>query len=1058
MKLFRDFKLRKKIASSFGLLIAMIAINALVAAASTYVIVGQIAHKQSVGEIFTEIDKVRLLVSNYVNTRSRVSAQQVFQGLESLHGRVDAAHHDWHDEELRGMPVLLDEFNLNFQKFMAETDQAAAFKGHAVTLGQRLAAQIEDASRGPDALTPQMFGTLRANLLEMLWVGQGLQSGLQLVPTQEMDKLAKVLSVLSKASQQSRTSVQGALMLYRVERSAADYADNLKSLLAYQDRNHQTEQKLMDLSATLQNTSQKVSVGVEQSISQNINLALGLMAAMIALTLISALALSRYLSREILRPVRALVDVSSQISQGNLQARASVVVNDEIGELALSFNAMTQNLLDKNNALFNISEELEQRVQVRTLQLAQRELLVRQIMDTAPIAVFLVDMEGRITQANHSMVEMFGYPMQELLGKEYVTLVNSAELEIRKAKMLELMNSEIPIVDLDRKFMHANGQEFWAHLTGKLFCDLMGNKLGLVGVIVDITERKKAQEKLQLAANVFTTAREGIFISDAEGTIIDINDAFTRITGYSREDAIGQNPRILKASRHDPMFYSSMWSELKARGVWAGEAWNLRKNGEEFAAMQTISAVRDAQGITQQYVSLFSDITATKAHQSTLEHIAHFDALTNLPNRLLLADRLQQAMSQATRHQRHVAVIYLDLDGFKAINDHHGHDMGDRLLVALAKAMKDALREGDTLARIGGDEFVAMLTDLPAHEASAPLMNRLLAAAAQAVLIEGITMQVSASLGATFYPQAGDIDPDQLLRQADQAMYQAKLAGKNRYHVFDANMDSSMRVHHESLEHIRVALGNQEFVLYYQPKVNLRTGKVIGAEALIRWQHPARGILAPATFLPAIEDHPLAVAVGEWVIDTALYQLEVWNASGLNLPISVNIGARQLQQSDFVKRLQAILAKHPQVHPTSLGLEVLETSALADIAQVSQVIEECAKIGVKFALDDFGTGYSSLTYLKRLHVALLKIDQSFVRDMLEDPDDLAILQGVIGLAAAFKREVIAEGVETVAHGTALLQLGCELAQGYGIARPMPAEQIPTWVSTWRPDVAWSELA
>jgi EAL domain-containing protein (putative c-di-GMP-specific phosphodiesterase class I) len=266
-----------------------------------------------------------------------------------------------------------------------------------------------------------------------------------------------------------------------------------------------------------------------------------------------------------------------------------------------------------------------------------------------------------------------------------------------------------------------------------------------------------------------------------------------------------------------------------------------------------------------------------------------------------------------------------------------------------------------------------------------------------------------------------------------------------------------MRVHHESLGRIRLALDRGEFLLHYQPKVNMHSGQVVGAEALIRWQHPEQGLLAPGAFLPVIEDHPLAVDVGEWVIDAALTQMAVWRAAGLNLPVSVNIGARQLQQSDFVQRLQAILARHPDTSPALLQLEVLETSALADIAQVSQVIEDCAQIGVKFALDDFGTGYSSLTYLKRLRVALLKIDQSFVRDMLDDPDDLAILEGVIGLAAAFKREVIAEGVETVAHGTALLQLGCELAQGYGIARPMPPEQLPAWASTWEPDAAWCEL-
>jgi EAL domain-containing protein (putative c-di-GMP-specific phosphodiesterase class I) len=371
--------------------------------------------------------------------------------------------------------------------------------------------------------------------------------------------------------------------------------------------------------------------------------------------------------------------------------------------------------------------------------------------------------------------------------------------------------------------------------------------------------------------------------------------------------------------------------------------------------------------------------------------------------------------------------------------------------------MKQALREGDSLARLGGDEFVAVLIDLEDLAASRPLLTRLLEACAQPVSVGELSLPVSASLGVTGYPQQQNIDADQLLRQADQAMYQAKLLGKNRFHFFDATQDSDIRGHHEGVERIRLALDKQEFVLHYQPKVNMRSGQIIGAEALIRWQHPEKGMLAPALFLPVIEDNALAVSLGEWVIDTALVQMETWQAAGLDFGVSINIGAHQLQQGNFVDRLKFILAKHPQVKPASLELEILETSALEDIAQVSEVIEACAQIGVTFALDDFGTGYSSLTYLKRLRVAMLKIDQSFVRDMLEDPDDLAILQGIIGLAESFNRQVIAEGVETVEHGTLLLQMGCQLAQGYGIARPMPPQQLPKWVAQWQPDVAWSKL-
>ncbi len=437
-----------------------------------------------------------------------------------------------------------------------------------------------------------------------------------------------------------------------------------------------------------------------------------------------------------------------------------------------------------------------------------------------------------------------------------------------------------------------------------------------------------------------------------------------------------------------------------------------------------------------------------------LEHIAHFDPLTGLPNRVLLADRLQQAMSQSQRQGRTLAVIYLDLDGFKPINDRHGHAIGDQFLVTLAQRMKEALREGDTLSRIGGDEFVAVLVDLEEPQDCSPVLYRLLQTAAEPIIAGDFTLSASASIGVTFFPQDNG-DADLLLRHADQAMYQAKQNGKNRYHLFDVAQDAAITTRHESIEHIRRALAAKEFVLHYQPKVDMRTGRIVGVEALIRWQQPELGLLPPANFLPVIEGHSLIIDIGEWVIESALAQLDKWNDSGLNLPISVNIDASQLQRSGFVAQLTALLARHPGIKPGQLELEILESSALDDVEHVALLMHQCRKLGVNFSLDDFGTGYSSLTYLKRLPAETLKIDRSFVLDMLDDPDDLTIVKGVIGLAAAFRRQAIAEGVETIAHGTRLLALGCSLAQGYCIARPMPADEIPGWVAHWRPDNAWT---
>ncbi len=564
----------------------------------------------------------------------------------------------------------------------------------------------------------------------------------------------------------------------------------------------------------------------------------------------------------------------------------------------------------------------------------------------------------------------------------------------------------------------------------------------------------------RLAASVFTHAREGIIITDVNGHILDVNSTFAHITGFRREEVMGRTPAMLQSDRHGPEFYADMRADLLSKGHWSGDIWSRCRSGELFAALLTVSAVRDAVNVAQHFVALFTDITEIKDHQRQLAHLAHYDALSSLPNRVLLADRLRQAMLQCQRRKKLLAVAFLDLDGFKEVNDRYGHDVGDALLIALAHKLKAALRDGDTLARIGGDEFVAVMTDLDHRDECYCILDRLLGAAHQQNLVQQkqgvgqqeLLLQVSTSIGFTFYPQEG-VDADQLLRQADQAMYQAKQAGKNRYHLFDLAYDTALKTQTESIQRIRQALANDELVLFYQPKVNMTSGQVIGAEALIRWLHPERGLLAPAQFLPIIENHILGIALGEWVIDTALRQMTLWQAQGLSLCVSVNISSLHLHQEMFSLRLSELLAAHPAVHPGQLELEILETSAMEDMAKVTENIRQCHALGVHFALDDFGTGYSSLTYLKRLPAQTLKIDQSFVRDMLEDADDLAIVQSIIGLAQTFHRTVIAEGVETSAHGAQLIKLGCHLAQGYGISRPMPAADLPSWVAQWRPDFA-----
>jgi diguanylate cyclase (GGDEF)-like protein/PAS domain S-box-containing protein len=687
--------------------------------------------------------------------------------------------------------------------------------------------------------------------------------------------------------------------------------------------------------------------------------------------------------------------------------------------------------------------------------LRESEERYRTAFVTSPDAININRLsDGLYIDVNDGFMRLTGWKREQVIGK------TSKEIQIWQ----DPLDRELLVQTLSRDGYCSNLEANFRRQDGRTVVGLMSAHTitvkgdpCIMSVTRDITERRSYEENLQLAASVFTHAREGIMITRADGTILDINESFCRITGYGRDEVLGQNPRLFKSKRHNHEFYRKLWQDLNELGQWNGEIWNKRKTGEIYPLSQTISSVRNPEGKTHAYVSLFSDISAQKAQQGELERLAHFDALTGLPNRVLLADRLHQAMVQAQRRSQTLAVAYIDLDGFKAVNDQQGHQAGDQLLTIVASRMKQAMREGDTLARLGGDEFAAVLIDLTEVASCIPLLNRLLAASAQAVQVNNCTLQVSASIGVTFYPQMQNIDADQLLRQADQAMYQAKLAGKNRFHFFDTEKDISIRDQHESLERIRLALSQSEFVLHYQPKVNLRTGAVIGVEALIRWQHPELGLLPPARFLPMIEDHPLSIEVGEWVIDQALFQLEAWQTAGLTMPISVNVAAHQLQHTSFVVRLNQLLERHPQVPAHLLELEILETSALDDLKHVSRVIETCRSLGVSFSLDDFGTGYSSLTYLKHLGVALLKIDRSFVRDMLDDREDLAILEGVVGLANAFHCKVLAEGVETILHGTLLLQLGCDLAQGFCIAKPMPAAALPDWLAHWKPDPAWSNV-
>ncbi len=672
------------------------------------------------------------------------------------------------------------------------------------------------------------------------------------------------------------------------------------------------------------------------------------------------------------------------------------------------------------------------------------------IFDALNDCIFILDRQGTILHHNRAVTQLLGYPPNALIGQS-AELVRPAELRALAASILgEIAAGQRSVCTLP--LLAADGRTI--PVETRFVGGYWNTQPVLIGVAQDISERLAAEERQKLAASVFDNAHEGIMITDPTGRIIEVNNTFSDLTGYARANAIGQTADLLKSGHHDADFYRAMWQTIREVGYWRGEVWNRKKSGEIFVELLTISSVRNRHGEISHFVGIFSDITLIKEHQQRLEHLAHFDALTQLPNRMLLGDRMQTAMAQTERNGKILAVCYLDLDGFKPVNDLYGHAVGDRLLVEVAQRLKSCVRAGDTVSRLGGDEFVLLFAELDSIEECDHAVSRIISVLTHPFLIGGHSILISASIGVTLYPQDGS-DSDTLLRHADQAMYAAKQAGRNRFHLFDPENDRRTRARREEISRIHDGLHSGEFILHYQPKVNMREGTVVGVEALIRWQHPELGLLLPGQFLPAIEGSEVAIELGDWVIREALGQLERWLSQGIALAMSINIAGNHLQQNNFTRRLGELLDAHPSVPASLLELEILETAALEDIALAAELFAQCRKLGVSFALDDFGTGYSSLTYFRRLPAEVLKIDQSFVRDMLDDPDDLAIVEGVIGLTQAFQRQVIAEGVETIEHGLVLLLLGCDLAQGYGIARPMPAGQLPAWVAGFRAHELWS---
>jgi diguanylate cyclase (GGDEF)-like protein/PAS domain S-box-containing protein len=710
-----------------------------------------------------------------------------------------------------------------------------------------------------------------------------------------------------------------------------------------------------------------------------------------------------------------------------------------------AFDAEMIGLLDEMSrdisfALDSFDRESERKQALAELISSERHF--RAYFERSMVGMAATSLDKGWLEVNDALCEMLGYSREELMRLTWSDLTHPDDLSVNEARFNQILRGEIDEFVLDKRFLRKDGTPVYVHIAVRALRKEDGSLDYVVSLIEDITERKQAMQDLRITATAFET-QEGIMITDRDTRILRVNSAFTRLTGYSATEVIGQTPAILKSGRQNKAFYRNMWETLARDKYWQGEILNRRKNGQVYPEWQTITVITDEDGQVINYVGVSSDLTLRKEADEQIHELAFYDPLTHLPNRRLLRDRLQQAMTTCLRSQRGGAVLFIDLDNFKVLNDIRGHDIGDLLLIQVAERLHDCARSNDTIARLGGDEFVVLLEGLSkdAQEVVTQAQSvgkKILAAISRPFDLHGIEYHGSSSIGISLFCGDEISSMDDLLKHADVAMYQAKTAGRNTMYFFDPVMQAKLEMRAALTDDLRQALPQQQLKLYYQVQVNEHG--VVGAEALLRWQHPVRGLVSPLEFIPLAEESGLIVPIGQWVLQTACAQLKQWESDPRtrHLQLAVNVSARQFRQPDLIEQVLEVL-NQSGIDPLKLEFELTESLVLDNIADSIDKMQALRDIGIRFSLDDFGTGQSSLTYLKRLPLDQIKIDQSFVRDIITDPNDAAIVQTIIGMANNLGLNVIAEGVETEQQRDFLERNGCRAYQGYLFGKPVPIE-------------------
>ncbi|MDD0845060.1 putative bifunctional diguanylate cyclase/phosphodiesterase [Pseudomonas sp. Gutcm_11s] len=663
-------------------------------------------------------------------------------------------------------------------------------------------------------------------------------------------------------------------------------------------------------------------------------------------------------------------------------------------------------------------------------------------LDSADEGMWDWDMKSTRVFYSARYCELLGYRPEEFGADRDAWLgrLHPEDRHLAEERLRALIEDRTPYYESIFRIRHRDGNYRWLYSRGRLLLDDQGQPHRFIGTSSDITQRRADEDSLRQAAAVFDSTLEGVLVTDRDLHISHVNPAFTRITGYESKDVLGKSPSMFKSGRHDPAFYQSLWHALSTRGTWSGEIWNRRKNGEVFPMWQCIRSIHDENGHLSHYVAVFSDVSAIKHSQHELDFLAHHDPLTGLPNRLLFGERIEQALQRAKREGRRGALLLLDLDHFKIVNESLGHNTGDLLLKMIGERLGAAFGPDMTLARLGGDEYGVLCDDCAEAEQASQLALQTLDSLSQPFLLDDQPLFVGASIGISLYPDDGD-SVEQLMRNADSALFRAKNSGRQTFSFYSQDMTQHALIRVRLESQLRLALEEGQLRVHYQPIHRLDDQRMIGAEALVRWQHPERGLVPPGEFIPVAEDSGLIGAIDAWVLEQACAQMCRWQAAGMSLEfIAVNVSSRLFGRGELDLRVERVL-RETGLEPARLELEVTESAVMDNPERASELLTQLHKLGVRLAIDDFGTGYSSLARLKSLPVHKLKLDQSFVRGLPHDREDAAIARAVITLGQSLGLRVLAEGIETEEQAAYLREIGCVLGQGYWFGRPQPAEQL-----------------